>query len=94
LFKLIILFQIGNQWSFVEDIVKEYFVTSKLTIENTINYFGAVVAFLVMLHVFACTWIWIGALEDQWMEGDDESYYEDKLSTYFQAFYFISTTMT
>jgi len=78
LFKLIILFQIGNQWSFVEDIVKEYFVTSKLTIENTINYFGAVVSFLVMLHVFACTWIWIGALEDQWMEGDDESYYEDK----------------
>lgn len=96
LFKIVMLVEISNQWQLIEDVLKEYFVTSKLTIENTTNFLKAVFAFLAMLHVFACAWIWIGALsgENQWMEDNIEIYLEDEETTYVNAFYFIATTMT
>lgn len=80
LFKIVMLVEISNQWQLIEDVLKEYFVTSKLTIENTTNFLKAVFAFLAMLHVFACAWIWIGALSggDQWMEDNIEIYLEDE----------------
>ena len=58
------LIEISKQWLQIEEVLEEYYVTSKLTIENTTNFVNAVFAFLVLLHVFACAWIWVGALDD------------------------------
>ena len=71
------LVEISKQWQLIQDVLKEYYVSSKLTIENTTNFFNAMFAFLVMLHVFACAWIWVGALEDQWMYEETDSFFED-----------------
>ena len=46
-----------------------------------------------MIHFFACTWIYVGAMEDQWMS-EEEKLFNDKSTTYVNSIYFITTTMT
>ena len=74
--------------------MKNIFVTSKITIDNTTTYIKSVSIFLVILHIFACSWIWIGFFEDEWMGDDREIFITDIKTTYVEAFYFITTTMT
>ena len=64
LFKIFMLVEISKQWQLIQDVFNEYYVTSKLTIENMTSFINALFAFLVMLHVFTCAWIWVGALND------------------------------
>lgn len=46
-----------------------------------------------MIHFFSCTWIYVGAMDDQWMS-EEEKLFEDKGTIYVNSIYFITTTMT
>ena len=43
--------------------------------------------------MFACIWIYIGILDDEWMD-DIERQLDGKAETYVNAIYFVTTTMT
>ena len=62
-------------------------------IENLSGYIRSVAGFLIMIHFFSCTWIYVGAMDDQWMS-EEEKLFEDKSTTYVNSIYFITTTMT
>ena len=64
-----------------------------ILIENLMGYIRSAGAFCIMIHFFACTWIYVGAMEDQWMS-EEEKLFNDKSTTYVNSIYFITTTMT
>ena len=57
------------------------------------GYIRAAGSFMVMIHIFSCAWIYVGAIEGQWMSAE-ERLFNDKSTTYVNALYFITTTMT
>ena len=61
--------------------------------ENYTGYIRSVGSFTIMVHVFACMWIYVGALDGQWMS-EEEKLFQDKGKTYANSLYFITTTMT
>ena len=77
MFKMFMLLQISNNWLTIEEILKHYFVRSKLAIENTTTYIESVFIFLIMQHVFTCAWIWIGNNGNGWMGDDADLYYDN-----------------
>lgn len=93
LFKLLMLSRISQSLSYVGDLLSDRFVTKKIKVENIMGYVRAAGSFSIMIHIFSCAWIYIGALDDQWMD-DEEKLFEDKPSTYVNSIYFITTTMT
>ena len=93
LFKLLMLSRISQSLSYVGDLLSDRFVTKKIKVENIMGYVRAAGSFCIMIHIFSCAWIYIGALDDQWMD-DEEKLFEDKPSTYVNSIYFITTTMT
>lgn len=67
-----------------------------MRIINLVNYTKAAGAFAVMIHIFACVWIYIGANPGQWMtvEQYDQGEFKKKAKLYVDALYFITSTMT
>lgn len=64
-----------------------------IQVENIIGQIRAASSFAVMIHCFACLWIYIGALDHQWMD-DDQRKFGEMDTMYLDALYFITTTMT
>ena len=93
IFKILMLSRISESLTFFEEKTKDIFMQDKIRVENLFGYLRAAGEFLIMIHIFACLWLYIGALEGQWMT-DDERLYEEKASMYVDALYFITTTMT
>ena len=62
-------------------------------IDNLMGYIRSAGAFCMMIHFFACTWIYVGAMDGQWMS-EEEKLFADKSTTYVNSIYFITTTMT
>ena len=52
---------------YIEEISKNIFVRDIIEINNVINYTKAAGSFAIMIHIFACSWIYIGAIPEQWM---------------------------
>ena len=78
----------------VADLLQEkIFYTRMIQVENLTGYIRSVGSFTIMVHVFACMWIYVGALDGQWMS-EEEKLFEDKGRTYANSLYFITTTMT
>ena len=63
LFKILMLSRISQSLSYVGDLVKERFVTKKINVENTMGYIRAAGSFMIMIHIFSCAWIFIGAID-------------------------------
>ena len=69
LFKLFMLSRISGLLDYLSEILKnQIFVRQKVTIENTMAYVRSIFEFGIMIHLFSCLWIFIGALNDEWME--------------------------
>ena len=89
------LSRISGLLNYLSEILKnQIFVRQKVTIENTMAYVRSIFEFGIMIHLFSCLWIFIGALNDEWMENEKEIFFEKKAETYVDALYFITTTMT
>ena len=67
LFKLFKIYNIRKSLNGLEDVIKDTFVRHKVSVEIWIQYIKAVIIFYLMIHLFACSWIFVGALEDEWM---------------------------
>ena len=67
IFKILMLARIFQLLNFVEILLNSFFESKIVTINNLVNYIKACLAFAVMIHIFACAWIYVGALEHQWM---------------------------
>ena len=93
LFKILMLSRISQSFTFVGDLLSERFMTKKVQVENAIGFIRAAGSFCIMIHVFSCAWIYVGALDNQWM-GEEEKLFKDKGTTYVNSIYFITTTMT
>ena len=84
-----------NQSSFyIEEYLTEIYITRRIVLEVTLQYIRAFFQFVLLIHLFACAWIFVGSEEYEWMQGDVELYHENKLNTYVEGAYFITTTMT
>jgi len=57
------------------------------------GYIRAAGEFIILIHLFSCAWLFVGALDFQWMDEDQRSYRERSL-LYLDAVYFVATTMT
>ena len=89
------LSRISSALKYVEELLKNnVFVRQKVTIENMMEYVRSIFEFGIMIHISTCMWIFIGALDDQWMENEKEIFYDKKVETYVDGLYFITTTMT
>lgn len=93
LFKILMLSRISLQLNYAADLMKERFGTKKVLVENLMGYIRAAGSFLIMIHIFSCLWIYVGALDGQWMT-EEEKEFNDKGLTYLNAIYYITTTMT
>lgn len=60
-FKLLMLSRISQSITFIEDSIKDVFVRKKLQVENVIGQLRAASEFAIMIHFFACLWVYIGA---------------------------------
>jgi hypothetical protein len=78
----------------MEEKLKDIFIQNQVRVENAFGKLRATGEFLVMIHIFACIWLYVGAMDGQWMTEDEKLYYEDKTTLYIDAIYFITTSMT
>ena len=95
LFKLLMLARISALLSFAERELKaiDYFLRDKITIENMFGYIRAAGEFFIMIHFFACLWLYVGFLKFEWMS-EEERLLENKHEMYVNSVYYITTTMT
>ena len=56
------LSRITQSVTFIEQLLKERFVEHSFTVENALGYVRAASAFIIMVHFFACAWLFIGQL--------------------------------
>lgn len=93
LFKFLMLARIMQSLMFVENLLKETYVEHTFTVENFMGYVRAAGEFIVMIHIFSCTWLFVGQLPDQWFD-NDELEYSGHGTMYIDGIYFVTTTMT
>lgn len=93
LFKFLMLSRIMQSLDFIEHILKDRFVEQSFTVENIMGYVRAAGEFIVMIHIFACTWLGVGQLDGQWFDNDGMDY-DSNVQMYVDAIYFVTTTMT
>lgn len=74
LFKILMLSRISQSLSYFADLLKDRFPEKKTVVENLMGYIRAAGSFLIMIHIFACIWIYIGAMDDQWMEAEEKEF--------------------
>jgi len=74
-------------------LLNERFVNKKITVENIMGYIRAAGSFMIMIHIFSCAWIYIGASDGQWMSAEEKEF-KYVFYIYVNAFYFVTTTMT
>ena len=67
LFKLLMISRINRSINLIQDQLKEIFVQDKITVENMFGYMKAAFTFLILIHFFACVWLYTGAIEGEWM---------------------------
>ena len=91
LFKLLMLSRISLALTYIEELLKDIFVYRKVTLENVTGYIRSCGAFGVLIHMFACAWLFVGA--NDWMTEEDLEY-DKKSVLYVDALYFVTTTMT
>lgn len=46
----------------VENEIKDRYMESSFTVENIMGYIRAAGEFIVMIHIFACTWLFVGQI--------------------------------
>ena len=73
--------------------MKERYVENSFTVENIMGYVRAAGEFVVMIHIFSCTWLFVGQLQWQWFERDGIDY-DSLVHMYIDGIYFVTTTMT
>ena len=56
------LSRISQSLNFIEDILKDYFVRDKVTVQNLMGYIRVTGEFALLIHFFACLWLSVGAL--------------------------------
>lgn len=88
------LSRINQSVTFIEETIKSIFVRQKITVQNVIGQLRAASEFAIMIHFFACLWIYIGALDDSWMTEEQRLFENNIVELYLDALYFITTTMT
>ena len=94
LFKLLMISRINRSINLIQDQLKEVFVQNKITVENMFGYMKAAFTFLILIHFFACVWLFTGAIDGEWMTEEQRNYDSAWSELYANAIYFISTTMT
>ena len=57
------------------------------------GYLRAASEFAILVHLFACLWIYIGYVDGQWMTAEERSL-SDMEALYVESIYFTCTTMT
>ena len=87
------LSRIMQSLDFVESLMKERYVENSFTVENIMGYVRAAGEFVVMIHIFSCTWLFVGQLQWQWFERDGIDY-DSLVHMYIDGIYFVTTTMT
>ena len=87
------LSRISLALTYIEEILKDILVYRKVTLENVTGYIRSCGAFGILIHMFACAWLYVGAIDDEWMT-DENLLYDKKSTLYVNALYFVTTTMT
>ena len=57
------------------------------------GYIRAAGEFIILIHIFSCAWLYIGAVPNQWMTVE-QTQYKERGILYLDAVYFVATTMT
>jgi len=57
------------------------------------GYIRAAGEFIILIHLFSCAWLFVGAVANQWMD-EEEKLYKERSILYLDAVYFVATTMT
>jgi len=100
--KLFRLFKVPRMMAF-QDMLSKIVVDSnqkrQQDVTNFIRILNTTIILYMSVHMMGCIWIAIGHLhEDQggvnWIENEEFNLEEDKLIIYWQAIYFITTTVT
>lgn len=95
LFKFLMLPRLMQSLNFLEAILKQAFVKDTFVVQLIMSYTKAGAAFILMVHISTCAWLWVGNIPDEWMDHlSDQSKREDLRSLYVASMYFITTTMT
>ena len=72
LFKLLMLSRISQSLYLIEDLLKNvFFLRLSLQIQIFMAYLRASFNFAILVHLFACLWIYIGFVDGQWMTDSD-----------------------
>jgi len=50
-----------------EQLLKDIFVQNTFVVETIMGYVQAAAEFVLLIHIFACGWLWVGNLEGQWL---------------------------
>jgi len=91
LFRFIQMYRIFDQVDFVLRELKQKFIQHSMMINNTYLLFKTLFIMLILFHLFACCWIFIGSLDEGWRSGEDELEWND---VYWTSVYFVTTTAT
>ena len=63
-------------------------------IGNVYTLIKTVLILLLIFHIFACCWIYIGSNPDGWRNITEQYRQDDPIYVYITAFYFVTTSAT
>ncbi len=58
-----------------------------------VGYIRAAGEFVIVIHLFACGWLYVGGFENEWMT-EDQLEYENMTLLYVNSLHFVAQTMT